>query len=62
MAVYDVQGRRVRELHRGLLPSGWHRVLWDGRNETGIPVASGSYFYRVESQGLRLTRKLILIR
>jgi FlgD Ig-like domain/Galactose oxidase, central domain/Kelch motif len=62
VAVYDVQGRRVRELHRGLLPSGLHRVLWDGRNETGMPVASGSYFYRVESQGVRLTRKLILIR
>ena len=62
MSVYDVHGRRIRELQDGLLPAGIHRVRWDGRNETGQPVASGSYFYRLEAEGFRLTRKLVLIR
>jgi hypothetical protein len=62
VTVYDVQGRRVREVHRGYLPAGVHRVLWDGRNEAGISVASGTYFYRLESEGARLTRKLVLMR
>ena len=62
VSVYDVHGRRIRELQDGLLPAGIHRVRWDGRNETGQPVASGSYFYRLEAEGFRLTRKLVLIR
>lgn len=62
VSVYDVHGRRVRELQQGLFPAGVHRVRWDGRNEAGQPVASGSYFYRLEADGIRLTRKLILIR
>lgn len=62
LTVFDVQGRRVRELRRGFLPAGLHRVLWDGRNEAGLAVASGTYFYRLESEGTRLTRKLVLMR
>jgi hypothetical protein len=62
VSVYDVHGRRVRELQQGLLPAGVHRVRWNGRNEAGQPVASGSYFYRLEAEGIHLTRKLILIR
>jgi len=62
VSVYDVHGRKVRELQEGLLPAGVHRVRWDGKNEAGQPVASGSYFYRLEAEGIRLTRKLILIR
>jgi hypothetical protein len=62
VAVFDVQGRKVRELHRGILPAGHHRVRWDGRNESGSPVASGSYFYRLESGDVRLTRRLVLAR
>ena len=62
LSVYDVHGRRIRELTQGILPAGVHRVRWDGRNEAGQSVASGSYFYRLEADGFRLTRKVILIR
>ncbi|HET9253224.1 MAG TPA: kelch repeat-containing protein [Candidatus Eisenbacteria bacterium] len=62
VSVYDVHGRRIRELQQGLLPAGAHRVRWEGKNDAGSPVASGSYFYRLEAEGIRLTRKLILSR
>lgn len=46
--VYDLLGRRVRRLVEAAQhPAGPHRAVWDGRDESGQPVASGTYFYRL---------------
>ncbi len=47
LVVYDVLGRRIRTLAEGNYPAGWHRVRWDGRDESGREVASGVYLYRL---------------
>jgi len=44
--VYDAFGRRVRRLHDGPLAAGTHAIPWDGRNDRGRPVASGTYVVR----------------
>jgi hypothetical protein len=49
VAVYDVTGRAIAQPFAGTLPAGEHRVLWDGRNDTGTVVAPGVYHVRVES-------------
>ena len=51
LAVYDVLGRRVRQLWQGPLGAGSHRFSWDGRDEAGKAVAAGVYLYRVEVDG-----------
>ena len=35
LTVYDVLGRRVRQLWGGSLGAGTHRFTWDGRDEAG---------------------------
>jgi len=62
LTVYDLAGRRVRRLVAGELPGGRHSVRWDGRNEEGRHVATGIYFYQLESADRTLTRKLVLLR
>jgi len=62
IAVYDVHGRLVRELRRGLLPQGSSSIRWDGTDGRGVLVAAGAYFYRIESEGAFLTRKVVLLR
>jgi len=48
--LYDLQGRRVRTLARiSLAEPGEQRIDIDGRTDTGTPLASGIYFYRVET-------------
>ena len=61
VAVYDVHGRLVRELRRGLLPEGSSSVRWDGTDDRGVMVAAGAYFYRIESEGIAQTRKVVLL-
>ena len=40
--VFDVKGRRVRTLHKGILPAGRNPLGWDGRLDGGSPAPSGS--------------------
>ena len=58
VAVFDVAGRRVRELHNGYLPSGRHTMPWDGLDVQGRPVAVGVYFLGVRTQTGRLGSKI----
>ena len=51
LTVYDVLGRRVRQLWQGPLGAGAHRFTWDGRDEVGKGVAAGVYIYKVEVDG-----------
>ena len=51
LTVYDVLGRRVRQLWQGPLGAGSHRFSWDGRDEANKAVAAGVYLYRVEVDG-----------
>lgn len=60
--VFDVSGALVRKLAGGLYPAGTHALRWDGRDDRGRDLASGAYFYRLEADGAREARKLILLR
>jgi len=49
--IYDMLGREVKELvNEFTMPSGnAYTVMWDGENNSGSKVASGTYFYRMMS-------------
>ena len=51
LRVYDVLGRRVRQVWQGPLQAGSHRFVWDGRDAAGKAVAAGVYIYKVEIDG-----------
>ncbi|MFQ6105305.1 MAG: FG-GAP-like repeat-containing protein [Candidatus Glassbacteria bacterium] len=62
LTIYDIRGRRVKVLIDRGLEAGRHRVIWDGKDEKGIEVASGIYFYQVKAGGYIYTRKMTLMR
>ena len=62
LKVYDVTGRLVQTLVKGKKKAGLYSVPWDGKDPGGKKLASGIYFYRVESGSFRATKKLILLR
>jgi uncharacterized repeat protein (TIGR01451 family) len=48
LAVYDVTGRRVKGLHKGMLPPGPRSVQWSGEDENGSRARPGVYFVRLK--------------
>lgn len=60
--LYNVIGQIVRSFGILNLPVGRHQLTWDGTNDLGRTVASGVYFFRIESSGLALTRKMMLLK
>ena len=48
LALYDVAGRRVRQLFRGAAAAGETALEWDGRDDLGRPAGPGLYFARLE--------------
>ena len=62
LAVYGLDGRRVRTVLDAVLPAGRHTVRWDGRDHAGRAAASGTYLYRLEAGPWSATGKLELIK
>jgi len=63
LAVFDVAGRRVRELRSGPVAAGEHRAGWDGNDGAGRAAAAGSYFVRLEAPGVApLVQRVLLLR
>jgi len=62
LGIFDVAGRRVRELVNESLPAGHHERLWDGSDSQGRSLASGVYFVRMESPSGVDLQKVVLMR
>lgn len=62
LSVFNLMGEKVRTLVAGELAWGRHEVMWDGTNEAGMQVASGTYVYRLHSQGFSEARKMLLLK
>ncbi len=62
LAVYDLQGKKVRVLVDEQRGPGKQTVIWDGRNEAGRAVRSGSYFLRLDAGDRTMVRKITLLK
>jgi hypothetical protein len=62
LKIYNVAGQLVRTLVNGVRDSGHHKITWDGRNNDGVSIASGIYFYKMETKNFRAAHKMVMLR
>jgi flagellar hook assembly protein FlgD len=62
LKVFDIRGRLVKDLVSGHMGAGRHSVVWMGRDNGGRQVASGVYYYRIESGKFMETRRMTLVK
>jgi len=65
--IYNVAGQLVRTLEMGYREAGSYTVkeraaYWDGRNATGERVASGVYFYNIQSGSFHATKRMVIVK
>jgi hypothetical protein len=62
LTVFDALGRKVRLLVHQAQQAGEYQVVWNGRDDAGRAVASGSYFYRLQTAPFAQTRQMLLLK
>jgi hypothetical protein len=62
LTIFGADGRRVATLIDGGLAAGDHEVVWSGGDDTGRAVASGAYFYRLETGQHSQTKRMMLLK
>jgi len=62
LAIYNLRGQLIQTLHSGFIAAGQHSVVWNGNDSRGVKVASGVCVYRLESKGVALSKKLMLMK
>jgi len=65
--IYDVSGRLIRQLNLGNKIAGYYldkqkAAYWDGKNDIGELVASGTYFYSIQAGNFSETKKLLILK
>ena len=62
LAIFNVLGQRVVTLVNRELPPGVYKETWNGTSESGSPVASGIYFYRLSAGDYVSTKKMMMLK
>jgi hypothetical protein len=62
LKVYNVAGQLVRTLVNGMKDANTYTVTWDGMNDRGGAVASGIYFYKMDTKDFSQTKKMVMLR
>ena len=67
ITIYNTQGVVIRSLEFGHQSAGYYvgrdrAAYWDGRNALGEQVASGLYFYQLETDEMSLMRKMVILK
>lgn len=62
LKIFNSTGKLVKTLVNERLDHGFHTIKWDGTNDNGLKVSSGSYFYQLVSNGKVITKKMLLIK
>ncbi|MBA4252125.1 MAG: hypothetical protein C0442_10455 [Chlorobiaceae bacterium] len=60
--IYNSIGQKVKTLFQNNAVVGLNRIYWDGKNDFGINLTSGVYFYRLKINDKTSSRKMMLLR
>ena len=62
LAIYNLMGQKIRTLSSGEMTPGYHSIVWDGTNDLGSQVATGMYFYAIQTSEFQATKKMLFMK
>ena len=62
LEVFNLMGQRVLVLVDAVQEAGSYEIQWDGKNNNGLPMASGIYLYRIRAGEFTDMQKMMLVR
>lgn len=62
ISIYDLMGKRVRDLSKANFNAGNHYIKWNGKSNDFRFLTSGTYIVEIRSEKFSLTKKIILLK
>jgi hypothetical protein len=62
LVIYDILGREVVRLIDQAIPAGYHTTVWDSKDNSGISMPGGVYFYQLQTRDYVKTFKMVLLK
>jgi hypothetical protein len=62
LSIFNLKGQQVRSLVAKIMGNGAHTVNWDGKDNNGIVLPSGTYLYKLRVNGFEVTRKMEFVK
>ena len=62
ITIYDMMGREIKVLQRGIRTPGHGKVQWNATNDKGQQVSAGIYLYQINIGGKMDTKKMVLLK
>ena len=57
-----MQGKLIKEIADSFFNAGSYDFIWDGKDYSGVDMPSGLYIYKLESNNIFLSKKMLLLR
>jgi Big-like domain-containing protein/flagellar hook capping protein FlgD/parallel beta helix pectate lyase-like protein len=61
LVIYNILGQKIKSIVNLKLEAGIYSAIWDGTNDIGCGVSAGIYFYQLQSDHFRKTKKMVLL-
>jgi len=62
LEIYNIKGQKVKTLLDCYMSPGRSEMVWNSKDDNGKRVSSGVYFYRLQTPGKNITKKMLLLR
>jgi hypothetical protein len=62
LTIFNIKGQKVKTLIKDKLDKGNRSISWDGKNNVGINVSSGVYFYSLKANGTTNYKKMLIVK
>jgi hypothetical protein len=60
--IYNMLGQKIRTLFSSQVQRGNYSVQWDGTNDAGVKMSSGTYIYRMTAGSFVQSKKMVLLK
>jgi hypothetical protein len=62
LRIYSITGQLVKTLVNESQPAGYYNVKWNGKDDNGKEVSSGTYIYRIIAGNFKMEKKMLVVK
>ncbi len=62
LSIYNLKGQEVRRLVAAALPGGVQTISWNGKDNNGITLSTGTYIYKLQVNGFEVSRRMEFVK